>query len=77
MRLILDEMYPATVAGQLRARGHDVVSLHDQDYRKLEGAPDIEVFAAATGEERVLVTENVPDFFYFWHLPEARTFTVR
>ena len=59
---MLDEMYPATVAEQLRARGHDVVSLHDQDYRRLEGVPDEEVFAAAIAEQRVLVTENVPDF---------------
>jgi predicted nuclease of predicted toxin-antitoxin system len=62
LRLILDEMYPATVAEHLRARGHDVVSLHDQDFRRLEGAPDVEVFEAAIAEQRVLVTENVPDF---------------
>ena len=62
MRLLLDEMYPAVIAEQLRARGHDVVSVHDDAYRRLEGAPDDEVFAAARVEERVLVTENVPDF---------------
>lgn len=55
-------MYPPVVAEQLRARGHDVVSVHDPDYRRLEGAPDEEVFAAALAEERALVTENVPDF---------------
>ena len=60
MKLLLDEMYPATLAEQLRARGHDVVSIHDPDYRRLEGAPDAEVFAAAVAETRVLVTENVP-----------------
>jgi len=47
MRLLLDEMYPPVVAEQLRARGHDVVSVHDPEYRWLEGAPDEEVFAAA------------------------------
>ncbi|HLE99176.1 MAG TPA: DUF5615 family PIN-like protein [Gaiellaceae bacterium] len=62
MKLLLDEMYPPVVAEQLRARGHDVVSVHDPDYRRLEGAPDEEVFAAALAEERALVTENVPDF---------------
>jgi len=62
VKLLLDEMYPPVVAEQLRARGHDVVSVHDPDYRRLEGAPDEEVFAAALAEERALVTENVPDF---------------
>lgn len=62
MKLLLDEMYPPVIAEQLRARGHDVVSVHDADYRRLEGAPDEEVFAAALAEERALVTENVPDF---------------
>ena len=62
MKLLLDEMYPATVAEQLRARGHDVVSVHDPDYRSLEGAPDEEVFATALAEGRGLVTENVSDF---------------
>ena len=62
MKLLLDEMYPTVVAEQLRARGHDVVSVHDPEYRYLEGAPDEEVFAAALAEERALVTENVPDF---------------
>lgn len=62
MRLLVDEMYPAVVAEQLRARGHDVVSVHDPEYRRLEGAPDEEVFAAALAEDRALVTENVPDF---------------
>ena len=62
MRLLLDEMYSAVVAEQLRVRGHDVVSVHDPDHRRLEGVPDEEVFAAALAEERALVTENVPDF---------------
>ena len=62
MRLLLDEMYPAVVAEQLRARAHDVVSAHEPEYKRLEGAPDEEVFAAALAEDRVLVTENVPDF---------------
>lgn len=62
MRLLLDEMYPATLAEQLRARGHDVVSVHDADYHHLEGAPDAEVFAAAIADDRALLTENVADF---------------
>ena len=62
MKLLLDEMYPATVAEQLRSRGHDVFSVHDPDFRQLEGAPDEDVFASAIAEGRALVTENVPDF---------------
>lgn len=62
MKLLLDEMYPATIAEQLRARGYDVVSIHDPDYRQLEGSPDKEIFATAASEARALVTENVPDF---------------
>jgi hypothetical protein len=62
VKLLLDEMYAPVVAAQLRARGHDVVSVHDPEYRRLEGAPDEDVFAAALAEERALVTENVPDF---------------
>jgi len=62
VRLLLDEMYPAVVAEQLRGRGHDVVSVHDPDYRRLQGAPDAEVFAAALTDDRALVTENVVDF---------------
>jgi predicted nuclease of predicted toxin-antitoxin system len=62
VKLLLDEMYAPVVAEQLRARGHDVVSVHDPEYRRLEGAPDEEIFAAALAEERALVTENVPDF---------------
>jgi predicted nuclease of predicted toxin-antitoxin system len=62
VKLLIDEMYPPVVAEQLRARGHDVVSVHDPDYRRLEGAADEEIFAAALAEQRALVTENVPDF---------------
>jgi hypothetical protein len=62
VKLLLDEMYAPVVAEQLRARGHDVVSIHDPEYRRLEGAPDEEIYAASLAEERALVTENVPDF---------------
>jgi hypothetical protein len=62
VKLLLDEMYAPVVAEQLRGRGHDVASVHDPEYRQLEGAPDEEIYAAALAEERALVTENVPDF---------------
>lgn len=62
MRLLLDEMYTATLAAQLRARGRDVVSVHDPEHRRLEGAPDEEIWATAIAEDRALVSENVRDF---------------
>jgi hypothetical protein len=62
VRLLLDEMYSTVVPEQLRALGHDVVSVHYPEYRRLEGAPDEEIFVAALAESRALVTENVPDF---------------
>lgn len=55
-------MFPAAIARQLRARGNDTVSIHDMDYRWLEGLPDQEVFRIAVAEGRAIVTENVPDF---------------
>lgn len=62
MKLLLDEMYPAVIAQQLRERGHDVASIHDPEYRRLEGAADADVYAAALADGRAVVTENVPDF---------------
>jgi predicted nuclease of predicted toxin-antitoxin system len=62
MRLLLDEMYPSTIAEQLRGRGHDVASVHDPESQALEGEPDEEVWAAALAADRLLVTENVQDF---------------
>jgi len=62
MKLLLDEMYTPTIAEQLRARGHDAASVHDPEYRTLEGEPDDEVWAAAIADDRALVSENVQDF---------------
>ena len=62
MKLLLDEMYAPATAEQLRARGHDVASVHDEDYRALEGEPDEKVWTAAVADDRALVSENVQDF---------------
>ena len=62
VRLRSKRDYLVVIAEQLRGRGHDVASVHDDAYQQLEGAPDDEVFAAARADERVVVTENVPDF---------------
>lgn len=62
MKLFVDEMFPAALAERLRARGHDVESVHDPDSEAHAGAPDEDVFAAAATSGRALVTENVADF---------------
>lgn len=55
-------MYSPALAVDLRARGHDVVSVHDPGHGLVVGAPDADVLAAAQREERALVTENVRDY---------------
>lgn len=61
MRLLLDEMYSTAVAIELRARGHDAISVREAG-AALAGAPDDEVLKAAETEGRCLVTENVRDY---------------
>jgi hypothetical protein len=60
VRLLLDEMWSAAIAVQLRRRGHDVVAVLERPEPR--GQPDEVVFVAAQAEERVIVTENVIDY---------------
>jgi hypothetical protein len=60
VRLLLDEMYPAKLAEQLREAGHDVVGVVERP--GLVGRPDAEIARWARGQGRVVVTENVIDF---------------
>jgi hypothetical protein len=60
VKLLLDEMYTASVAGALREQhGQDAISVRVRS--DLRGRPDEDVFAAAQAEGRVVVTENVRD----------------
>ena len=59
MKLLLDEMYPSLIARELRARGHDVVSIHESPG---SGAPDEQVLDHSRSEGRAVVTENVRDY---------------
>lgn len=60
-RLLLDEMFPAAIARQLREKhGLDVVAVSED--QRLSGQPDEEIFAAGQRAQRTIVTENVPDF---------------
>ena len=59
MKLLIDEMYPASLAAALRAEGIEAVSVVELG---LAGRSDPDVFAAAVDDGYVLVTENVADF---------------
>jgi predicted nuclease of predicted toxin-antitoxin system len=60
LRLLLDEMYPAAIAEQLRARGHDVDAVTAR--AELRALPDPDLFEVAQQEGRAVVTENIGDF---------------
>lgn len=53
-------MLDATIAEQLRKRGHDVTAVQGEP--ELEGKKDPELLRAARDQGRVLVTDNVQDF---------------
>lgn len=59
MKLLLDEMYAVLIAEELRARGHDVVSVHEAPGR---GTSDEDVFDFARADGRAVVSENISDF---------------
>jgi hypothetical protein len=60
LKLLLDEMWPQSIAEELRRRGHDVNSVAERP--DLRGQPDEVIFAVARAERRAIVTENVGDY---------------
>lgn len=60
MKLLLDELYSKQIAVELRARGHDVVSVKERD--DLEGLLDEQLFPLMPGEQRAILTENWGDY---------------
>lgn len=60
MKLLLDEMYTAAVAEQLRDRDRDVIAVAER--ADLRGTPDEDLLAWARTEDRALVTDNQRDF---------------
>jgi hypothetical protein len=61
LRLLLDAHVSGPRVGQqLQAAGHDARALDQEP--ELESLDDEEVLSLATGEERILVTDNVSDF---------------
>jgi uncharacterized protein DUF5615 len=59
VKILVDEMYPATVAEALRAAGIDATTVADL---RLAGTSDPEVFGAAVAGGYTVLTENVGDF---------------
>ena len=60
MRLLIDEMYPATIAEQLRRHVHDASAVTERV--ELRSLADPAIFAIAQDERRAVVTENIVDF---------------
>ena len=60
LRLLLDEMWGARIARQLRDRGHDVVSVVERP--DLRTKVDAVILAAALAEDRAVVTEDRGDY---------------
>lgn len=58
--LLLDEMFSPAIAGDLNARGIDCRAVVADPV--LRALSDLEIFQVALAEERVIVTNNVPDF---------------
>lgn len=61
MRLVLNEMWSAEIARQLRGRGFDVVAATEVP-RRYRGVPDDEFFRRAQEDGRAVVTDNIRDF---------------
>ena len=60
LRLLIDEMYPAAVAEQLRRRGHDAIAVTER--KELRALADWAIFDEAQKDRRAVVTENVVDY---------------
>jgi hypothetical protein len=58
--LLLDEMFSPAIATDIAARGIDCRAVVTDPV--LRALSDLEIFQAALAEDRVLVTNNVPDF---------------
>jgi predicted nuclease of predicted toxin-antitoxin system len=59
VRLLLDEMYPASLAAALRAANVDATTAAELG---VAGRSDLDVLAATVADGYALLTENVADF---------------
>jgi hypothetical protein len=63
MKLLLDEMWTPTIAGELRRRGFDVVAINEAlAAARYAGVADDAVFARAQEDSRTIVTDNISDY---------------
>jgi hypothetical protein len=60
VRLLLDEHHPATIARQLRDRGHDVTAV--VEHPNLRELGDRAIWSHAVSERRAVVTEDAKHF---------------
>lgn len=60
MKLLLDEQISGKVAQRLRERGHDAIAVAADP--ALRGLSDPDLFGAAQGQNRAVVTYNRADF---------------
>jgi hypothetical protein len=58
--LLLDEMFSAVIADQLRAKGHDVLAVVADP--ALSGLADEQILTHATATGRALISVNIKDF---------------
>jgi hypothetical protein len=65
LKVLLDEMYAAGVAEQLRKRDRDVIAVAER--ADLRGTPDEDLLDWAQSEDRALVTDNQRDFIPMHH----------
>jgi hypothetical protein len=61
VKLLLDEHYADAIAVQLRAAGHDAVTVSELGIKGIDDEP---LLAFAASEERALLTNNVRDFAF-------------
>lgn len=59
MKLLLDEHYATAIATELRAGGHDALTVAE---RGVTGIDDEPLLTLADAEDRALLTNNVRDF---------------
>jgi predicted nuclease of predicted toxin-antitoxin system len=60
LKLLIDQMWPVTLATELRDRGHDAIAVVERP--ELVHCADEIVFGAGRADERAIFTENVPDY---------------
>lgn len=60
LKLLIDEMYPPSIAAQLRGRGHDADAVTERS--ELRALADRDLFSLAQQQRRAVVTENIADF---------------